>query len=294
MKTLIFGANSQDGHYLAAACRQRGAEVLGVSRGGDWLHGDVASFEFVESLVRDYQPDLIVHLAAWSTTRHEALFENHAAIGTGALNILEAVKCWSPTCKVFITGSGVQFVNRGLPLSEQAPFDHSSAYTAVRNYSVSLARYYRSLGIRSYVGYLFHHESPLRKPGHVSQMIAQSAGRIAAGNNELITLGDITVQKEWTFAGDVVEGILTLVGQEDIFEAAIGSGVAFSIEKWLECCFTLIGRDWHDHVHIREGFVPEYGRLVSDPRTINDLGWRPKIEMAELARMMLNAGGFTV
>lgn len=289
MKILIFGANSQDGHYLAAACRQRGAEVLGVSRSGNWLNGDVASFAFVESLVRDQRPDVVVHLAAWSTTRHEALFENHATIGTGALNVLEAVKRWAPACKVFITGSGVQFENRGEPISEHDPFDHSSAYAVVRNYSVSLSRYYRTLGIRTYVGYLFHHDSPLRKPNHVSQMIVQAVRRIAAGSGEVITLGDTAVQKEWTFAGDVVEGIMTLVEQEDIFEAVIGSGVAFSIENWLESCFSLIGRDWHNYVQKREGFTPEYAKLVSDPRTIKALGWQPKVNMDELARMMLDA-----
>lgn len=291
MKVLIFGANSQDGHYLAAACRQRGAEVIGVSRSGDWLHGDVASFEFVESLVRDHKPDLVVHLAACSSTRHDALFENHATIGTGALNVLEAVKRWAPECKVFITGSGVQFVNTGNPLSERDPFDHTSAYTAVRNYSVFLARYYRTMGIKTYVGYLFHHESPLRKPNHVSQMIVQAVRRIAEGSEEVITLGDIAVQKEWTFAGDVVEGIMTLVEQENVFEAVIGSGVAFSIENWLETCFSVVGRDWRGHVRIREGFSPEYVRLVSDPRTINALGWRPKVGMGDLARLMLDAGG---
>lgn len=294
MKILIFGANSQDGHYLAAACGRRGAEVLGVSRNGDWLHGDVASFEFVESLIRDHRPDLVVHLAACSTTRHEALFENHATIGTGALNIFEAVKRWAPDCKVFVTGSGLQFVNTGNPVSEHDQFDHTSAYVAVRNYSVFLARYYRTLGIRTYVGYLFHHESPLRKPNHVSQMIVQAVRRIAAGSEEVITLGDITVQKEWTFAGDIVEGIITLVEQEDVFEAVIGSGVAFSIENWLESCFALIGRDWRRNVRIREGFSPEYVKLVSDPRSINALGWRPKVGMGDLARMMLDAGGGNV
>mgnify|MGYP000639404895 CR=1 FL=1 len=40
---------------------------------------------------------------------------------------------------------------------------------------------------------------------------ARAARRIDAGSDEKIVLGDIAVEKEWTFAGDVVEGILTLV-----------------------------------------------------------------------------------
>ncbi len=290
MKILIFGANSQDGHYLTAAYRKRGDVVLGVSRSGDWQRGSVDSFELVESLIRDNRPEIVIHIAAWSTTRHEALFENHATIGAGVMNVLEAVKRWTPKCKVFITGSGLQFINKGNPISEHDQFDHSSAYTAVRNYSVFLARYYRSMGINAYVGYLFHHESPLRKPHHVSQMIVQAVRNIASGSREVITLGDITVTKEWTFAGDVAEGIVTLLDQEDIFETVIGSGMAYSIENWLECCFTLIGRDWHEHVLCHKEFVPEYETLVSDPSTMTSLGWKPKVGMTDLARMMLDAG----
>lgn len=290
MKILIFGANSQDGHYLAAAYRQRGANVIGVSRSGEWLHGDVSSFDFVDALVRGQKPDMVFHLAACSTTRHDASYENHATIGTGTLNLLEAVKRWAPDCRVFITGSGLQFVNTGAPVSEHDRFDHSSAYVAVRNYSVSLARYYRTLGIRTYVGYLFHHESPLRKPNHVSQIIVQAVRSIAAGSEEMITLGDIAVQKEWTFAGDVAVGIMTLVEQDNVFEAAIGSGIAYSIESWLESCFSLVGMDWRNYVRIRDGFIPEYCRLVSDPETINSLGWQPKVAIGDLARMMLDAG----
>ena len=158
MKALIFGANGQDGNYISTACQKRGVETIGVSRSGPWVCGDVSSPEFVQELIRQHCPDLIFHFAAISTTRHDAIYDNHAAIGTGTINILE-----SPNSKVFITGSGLQFVNRGHPISETDPFDHQSSYAAVRNYSVYLARYFRSLGIRTYVGYLFHQFRPCRK-----------------------------------------------------------------------------------------------------------------------------------
>jgi GDPmannose 4,6-dehydratase len=182
VKALIFGMNGQDGHYLAAACRTRGIDVIGVSRSpGDWLVGDVAAMEFVETVIKEHHPNFVFHLAAHSTTRHDALFEHHRTIGQGTLNVLEAVRRWAPECRVFITGSGLQFINTGAPISEADPFDHNSSYVVARNYSVQAARYFRSLGMKTYVGYLFHHESPLRKPNHVSQKIAQAALRIAGG-----------------------------------------------------------------------------------------------------------------
>jgi GDPmannose 4,6-dehydratase len=289
MKTLIFGAGGQDGAYLLAYCARLGVSAVGVARSTRTLTvGDVADFACVTDMVRVQQPDLIFHLAANSTTRHETLFENHATIATGTLNILEAVRRHQPACRVFLTGSGVQFENTGRPISEKDPFAATSPYAVARIQSVYAARYYRQLGIQTYVGYLFHHESPLRKPNHLCKMIAEAVKRIAQGSNERIRLGDISVKKEAAFAGDIVEGIFTLVSQDKIFEATIGTGVAYSIQDWLEVCFAKIGRNWRDHVDVRsDGFRPEYQVLVSDPATIHSLGWQPKVGFDALAEMML-------
>ena len=288
MKALIFGANGQDGYYLSEACRKRGIEVIGISRNGPWLHGDVASPEIVEEHIRSHHPEMIFHLAATSTTEHDAIYEHHTTIGTGTINILESVKRWSPGSKVFITGSGLQFVNRGEPISETDSFCHGSAYVAARNYSVYLARYFRDLGIQTYVGYLFHHESHLRGPHHVCQKIAQVARRVAEGSEEVLELGDISVRKELTFAGDVAEGIMTLVGQNQVFEATIGSGHAYSIEDWLDECFKLINKDWKFYVKEEKTFKADYKVLVSNPATINSIGWYTTTIITELAKIMMS------
>lgn len=289
MKALIFGANGQDGYYLHELCRLKGIEPIGVSRTGNWLHGDVAQYDQVECLILQYQPDYVFHLAANSTTRHDALFENHETIATGTLNVLESVKRHCSEAKVFITGSGLQFVNSGKPISEHDEFEARSPYCIARIQSVYSARYYRSLGIRVYVGYLFHHESPFRKPNHVSKMVASAVQRIAAGSGEIIELGDIFVEKEWTFAGDVVKAIFTLVEQDDVYEAVIGSGVTYSIKDWIEQCFTIIGKDWQKYVRVRDDFNVEYKRLFSNPQCINSLGWFPVVGFDELAQMMVTA-----
>lgn len=289
MKIIIFGANGQDGHYLTDLYRKQGCEVFGISRTGNFLQGDVASFVFVEDIIRRCKPDLVFHLAARSTTHHDALFENHKTIGTGSLNVLEAVYRWHPKCKVFLAGSGLQFSNMGKPVHETDPFDASSAYAVERIHAVYAARYFRTLGIRVYIGYLFHHESPLRKPTHISQRIVQAVKRIAAENDEKIEIIDISVEKEWAFAGDIAEGIAVLVGQDRVFEAVIGTGETHTIEDWLELCFASIGKDWKNHVILRDGGIAEYKRLCSNPDTMYSLGWRPKIEFAELAEIMLRA-----
>lgn len=289
MNALIFGANGQDGFYLNESCKAKGIKSISLSRSGDWIRGDVSNYEQVEQFIKEYKPTYVFHLAAKSTTRHDALFENHAAISTGTLNILEAAYKHSPNSKVFITGSGVQFYNDGNPISEDTPFEASSTYAIARIQSVYAARYYRSLGIKAYVGYLFHHESPLRKPSHVSQKVVLAAKRIVEGSDEKLQIGDISVEKEWTFAGDVAQGIMTLVEQENVFEAVIGSGKIHTIKDWIEVCFSILGLDWTRYVEQTENFQTEYKRLVSNPALMHSLHWRPNIDLQQLAAMMIEA-----
>jgi len=288
MTAIIFGANGQDGYYLTILLEKQGYTVIGVSRSGKNSATDITKYDEVVSLITNTNPSYIFHLAANSTTRHDALFENHSTISTGTLNILEAVKNVSPQTKVFISGSGLQFINEAKPIKESDAFEARDAYSVSRIQSVYAARYYRRLGLQVYMGYFFNHDSPARTERHMAKKISAFAKRIQNGSDEKLDIGDITVIKEWTFAGDVVEGIWTLVQQNNIFEANIGSGLGYSIEDWLQACFNYIGKDWKQYIILKEGFTPEYKQLVSDSSLIFSLGWKPQLSFEQLAQMMID------
>lgn len=291
MKAIIFGISGQDGKYLKEILEQEKINVIGVSRSnGDWLKGSVADLNLVSSLIKEHQPDYVFHLAANSTTRHEALFENHETISTGTLNILESVKNHSPHTKVFISGSGLQFVNNGKPISEKDEFEAKDAYSVARIQSVYAARYYRSFGLKIYIGYFFNHDSPLRTERHVNQKIVAAVKRIAQGSKETIELGNISVKKEFTFAGDTAKAIWLLVNNTSVFETVIGSGKAYSIEDWLSICFNYFKLDWEKYVITKNDFKSEYKILVSAPETLINLGWNQSVSIKELAKMMIEYG----
>jgi GDPmannose 4,6-dehydratase len=289
MKALVIGANGQDGFYLINLLKSKGIEVEGISRSGNFLHTDISDFAAVSTVINKNRPDYIFHLAANSTTGHHALFDNHNAISTGVINLLEAVRNNSPASKVFLSGSGLQFVNTGDPIKETDPFHASSAYSVARIHSVYVARYYRQyFNLKTYVGYFFNHESPRRSERHVSKMIGEAVKRIRNGSGEKIEIGDMSVRKEWTFAGDVVEALLTLVEQDNVTEAVLGSGEGYSIRDYLEKCFDAIGKDWKEYVIPRAGnFKAEYRQLIGDPSTINSLGWKPRHSFDDLVQLML-------
>jgi hypothetical protein len=75
--------------------------------------------------------------------------------------------------------------------------------------------------------------------------------------------------------------------QNIVHEAVIGSGKAHSIKEWLEICFMKINKNWQDYVVINPVKRPEYQILVSDPRLMYSLGWKPKVNITGLAEMMM-------
>lgn len=290
MKALIFGANGQDGFYLSNLLQKQNIELIRVSRSAGEVVGSVADRKFVENLIQINQPDYIFHLAANSTTNHNALFENIETIDIGTINILESVYKDSPESKVFLSGSAMQFENKGLPIDEKTPFSASSAYAVSRVHSVFAGRYYRLLGLKVYIGYFFNHDSPLRTERHINQKIAQAAKLVAKGEKKSLEIGDISVEKEFNFAGDIVEAIWLLINQDKIFEAVIGSGKADSIETWLNLCFGSVNKDWREIVSVKTDFQAEYKILVSNPALIKSLGWQPKISIEKLAKIMMEEG----
>jgi GDPmannose 4,6-dehydratase len=287
MKAIIFGANGQDGFYLTKLLYEKSIEVIAVSRNENFVQIDITNFTEVGMIIKDIQADYIFHLAANSTTRHDALFENHQTIATGTLNILEAVKQFSRHTKVFISGSGLQFLNTGNPIKETDQFEANDAYSISRIQSVYAARYFRSLGVKIYVGYFFNHDSPLRSERHVTKMISEAAKRIAAGSNEKLEIGDMSVIKEWSFAGDIVQGIWLLVNQDKIFEANISSGEGHSIKEWIEECFKIVGKDYKNYVIENNNFKSSYKKLVSNCSLIKSLGYKPDVNFYKLANIMI-------
>jgi GDPmannose 4,6-dehydratase len=125
----------------------------------------------------------------------------------------------------------------------------------------------------------------------VAPLIASAARRIAGGSVETLELADLTVIKEWTFAGDVARAMLTLVEQDDVTEAVIGSGEGHSIQEWVERCFAIAGARWQDHVRPAPGARTEFARLISNPSRIRSLGWSPRVGFEDLAEMMMKTDG---
>src|SRR6202030_3136963 len=107
-----------------------------------------------------------------------------------------------------------------------------------RIHATYAGRYYRhAFGMKVYVGFLFHHDSPYRTEHHLSQKIAACAQRIGKGSREVLEVGDLDVEREFNFAGDIVEAMWLLVQQDAVMEAVVGNGQTHSVRDWVSHCF---------------------------------------------------------
>jgi GDPmannose 4,6-dehydratase len=288
MRVLVFGHNGQTGIFLANLCHKLGHEFFGVSRqcstGINLNNGDVSDPQVVAYAILKAKPDIIINLAATSAIDYKYINEHYDTIVKGNLNVLQNAFDFNQDIKVFVTGSGLQFKNEGKPISALDPFEARDAYSTARIATAYQARFFRTMGLKVYVGYFFHHESIYRNLDCLSQRIIK-----AAAEGQKIKIGDITVQKEWAFAGDIAEGILALIQQDEIFEATIGTGVAHPISEWLDLCFKQFKLKWENYVEPIIGYKPDFKILVSDPTIMKSIGWSGKSDLPNLLNHMLSS-----
>lgn len=285
---VIFGFTGQDGFYLRKLLKEKDVSVLGISRKEMDIDCSLYDFDSLTRVLKKIKPEYIFNFAAISSTKHDVIFENHATISTGTCNLLEAVRQVSPYSRVLVSGSGLQFKNMGAPLDENNEFCATSPYAIERNYTCYLSRYYRDrFDIRVYFPFLFTHDSPKRTECHMSSKIALAAKAAANGKQIKLLVGDMSVEKEYLFAGDAVKAMWQLINQDHIYEAVIGTGKTYSIKDWAKACFDYVGLDYRDYIYEDNNFKSEYHRLVSNPKKIMSLGWKPKINFTDLVKIMM-------
>lgn len=321
-KILITGASGQDGYYLINLLRQQGCVVHAQSRRQThqnsteqdethWHVGDPADRNFLEALISGVMPDEIYNFAAvsrpvlsWASPRETA--EVNALVPQ---EICELLLKYKPDCRLFQASSSEIFGDlTDRVQNERTLCVPKSPYGAAKLYAHRIVGAYRAqYGLQVSTGILFNHESPRRPLSFVSQKIAYAAAAVSLGLNETpeadergrpilfdgkIALGDLSVRRDFGFAGDYVEAMRLIVQHHTADDYVIGTGEDHSIEDFCSEAFSLIGREWTDHVVLD----PDLIRKVDSHYTCADtakirsvLNWRPKIDFKELVSMMVKA-----
>ena len=311
---LVTGITGQTGSYLAELLLERGYTVHGIIRRASsfntgriehlysherlQLHyGDVCDPLSIRRVLGLVNPSEVYNLAAQSHVQvsfQQPCFSVQT-VADGALHVLEAVRdhreATGSDVRYYQASSSEMFGSAMPPQSESTPFHPRSPYACAKAYAFFQTQNYReAYGMHASNGILFNHESPRRGETFVTRKITRAAGRIYYGLQDKLHLGNLDAKRDWGFAGDYADAIWRIVQQPKPDDYVVATGLALSVQAWLELVFSAIGRDWRDHVVIDERYMrpAEVNHLCGNPaKVMAATGWKPTTIAVKLCDMML-------
>ncbi|QMW01856.1 GDP-mannose 4,6-dehydratase [Spirosoma foliorum] len=312
MKTaLICGVSGQDGAYLAKLLLEKGYKVVGGSRDAQMSSfknlerlGIRSSIQFVSISINDFRsvlqtllkvkPDEVYNLAGQSSVglSFEQPVETLESISVGTLNLLEAIRFTNQPIKFYNAGSSECFGDTGsLTADENTPFRPRSPYGVAKAAAFwQVANYREAYQIHASTGILFNHESPLRPERFVTQKIVAAACRIANGSNEILTLGNIDIARDWGWAPDYVEAMWLMLQQNQSDDYVIATGKTHKLSDFIRVVFETVGLCWENHVHTDKSFFrpTDIAEGHANPaKALRNLEWKAQFTMSEVARQMV-------
>lgn len=310
---LILGVSGQDGAYLAELLLQKGYRVFGSSRDVqrtsfenlkrlgiqdriELLSVSINDFRSVLNAIVRSEPSEIYNLTGQSSVAlsFEQPVETFESISVGTLHLLECIRFINKPIKIYNACSSDCFGNTGdRPADEQTPFHPRSPYAVSKAAAFwEVANYREAYSIFACSGILFNHESPLRPARFVTQKIVTAACRIAAGSLEKLSLGEISVQRDWGWAPEYVEAMWRMLQQDRPDDFVIATGRTHSLQEFIELAFSAVGLDWRKHVETSRTLLRPSDILVSraDPgKAAKRLGWRASVDLSEIIARMVKA-----
>ncbi len=307
---LITGITGQDGSFLAELLLDKGYAVTGMVRRSEpdlgcsehlqgrvaLLEGELLEPQSLREAISEVRPRELYHLAAPSFVPDswERPAETVAAITGACAAVLEAVAATDPSIRVFNPASAMIFGEAPeSPQSETTPCRPQSPYGVAKlaaHELVGVLREHRGLHASS--GILYNHESERRPEQFVTRRISRAAAAIALGLQDELTLGALDAVRDWSFAGDVMEGAWLMLQQEQGGDYVLASGTGHTVAEFAESAFAYVGLEAERYLRVDEQLkrAPESTPSVGDPSKAHErLGWRPRVDFSGLVARMVAA-----
>jgi GDPmannose 4,6-dehydratase len=315
MKALITGITGQDGAYLSELLLSKGYEVHGAVRRSSsfnteridhlissyskgrqlQLHySDLLDSSSITNLISNINPDEVYNLAAQSHV--SVSFQNPiltTQVGTlGSITILEALRNSEKNIKFYQASSSEMFGGSSKELlTEESIFDAKSPYGASKVFAHEITKIYRdSYSLFGVNGILFNHESPLRGETFVTRKISKAVGRIAAGIQSKITLGNLDASRDWGYAKDYVEGMWLMMQHKHPQDWVLATGVTKTVRDFAIEAFNYVNLNWEDYVLTSEKYLRpnEVDYLLGDAsKARKELNWKPSVDFSGLVKIMV-------
>ena len=314
---LITGVTGQDGSYLAELLLGKGYEVHGVIRRASSFntqrldaiyrdphevgvrfrmhYGDLSDSGSLVNLIRQLEPDEIYHLGAQTHVKVSFDVPEYTsdATGMGTVRILEAIRSSGISTRFYQASSSEMFGSAPPPQNEDTPFHPRSPYGVAKVFAHWMTVNYReAYGMFATNDILHNHESPRRGETFVTRKISRAVARIKAGLQEKLYLGNLDATRDWGFAPEYVEAMWMMLQHDTPDDFVIATGEGHTVREFAQVAFGHVDLDWEQYVEVDPDYYrpAEVDKLIGDPsKAKRVLGWEPRTNFEELARLMVDA-----
>jgi len=309
-KILITGASGFVGSHLAdylvlnsdnnlfgTYFSKSGSKNLGQNK-IKLLKADLRNEEEVFKLIDKIKPDIIYHLAAFTSpvdsfsSPKETVLNNIAC----QINIFEAMRRNNLLdSKTLVVSSAEVYGSvkkEDLPIDEETPLSPTNPYAVSKLTQDFLGRqYFLSYGLKTVRVRPFNHIGPRQTPNFVVSSFAQKIAEIEKGKREpILPVGNLEAKRDFTDVKDIVKAYALLMEKGELGEVYnIGSGTSYKISEILDklLAFSRVKITVEvDKSLFRPIDDPE---LICDPLKINKLtGWKAEIPIEKTLKDTLD------
>ena len=290
-----------------------------------FLHyGDLLDPQNLSHLINKIKPTEVYNLAAQSHVDVSFKMPVYTSDvnGLGTLRLLEAIKSAGLIKKTrFYQASTSELFGRtkNKKQNEKTPFYPQSPYSISKLFAFWIVKNYRdSYGMFACNGILFNHESERRGETFVTRKITIGLSKIVLGLEKEIYLGNLYALRDWGHAKDYAYMQWKMLQYKKPIDLVISTGKQYSVKSFIEQCCKYLGIviSWRGTGLKEVGFIKDiknkkltklkknqiiikidkkYFRpseveylLGDSSKAKNLLGWKPKINLNDLIKLMLD------
>jgi GDPmannose 4,6-dehydratase len=309
-KIVITGAAGQDGLILGLKLGKAGHQVVGIVKNAQQksflesynLHiqvetPDSSTLKPLREFLERIQPDQIFHLSAKSSVANswsdsENTLQTNIFHTLNWLNALNELKMHST--RFYHASSSEMFgLPKSYPQTEETLLHPRSPYGVSKVAAHHLVVNYReSFGQFASTGILFNHESPLRDLKFVTRKITNGVAKIARGKADSLTLGNLDISRDWGWAPDYVDGMISILNHNSPDDFILATGKSHTLKEFARTAFASVGiTEWEKYLLIDSSLSrpADVISVVGDATKANQiLGWAPITTFDVMVKAMVD------
>ena len=253
-----------------------------INQKAEFIKCDISTGE-VQSIIKQIQPDIIVHLAAQmsvSESMKDPVKDVNINI-TGLINILSACPQDKMPYIVFSSTGGALYGEQDeFPAPETHPIRPTSVYGLSKFASEKyLELWQRVYGLKFGVVRFANVYGPRQNP-HGEAGVVAIFSKLLLENKTPKIFGTGEFTRDYVYVADVVEAVNKLISREQSGVYNIGTGIETSVNKIYKKLLEVSGLDI-EPIYAPQRAGDQTRSAISSEKAKKELGWYAKVEITQ-------------